>query len=265
MRRSTRLLICLLVFFPALTMGKGRIEKSSEEIFFEANQAYKNSRFQAAVEGYLRLVGNGLASGHIYYNLGNAYFRLGDLGRAILFYERARLLVPRDADLRFNLAYARDQTLDVINESPGLISQIFFWLDEVTLYEVFFGFTLLNILFFGILFIRLFNRAEWTYYLVILFLIFAFIGSSSLALKWYQSKTDDRAVVLAKEVDVLAGPDPQDTVHFKLHEGAIVHHERSEDGWSLIHLSGERRGWTRSQDLEKVIGDRIGIPCFVHH
>ena len=114
------------------------------------------------------------------------------------------------------------------------------------------GFMLLNVLFFGILLIRLFNKAEWTYYLFIILLIFAVIGSSSFALKWYQSKTDDRAVILAEEVDVLAGPDPQDTALFKLHEGAVVHQERSEDGWCLIHLSSERRGWIRSKDLEKV-------------
>ena len=252
MRRFTRLMICLLFCLPALSVGKGPMEKSSEEIFFEANQAYKDARYQDAVEGYLRLIENGLENGHIYYNLGNACLRIGDLGKAILFYERARLFIPRDADLRFNLTYARDQTLDVIDESPDFIRQSFFWLDEVNIYEVLVGVTILNILFFGILFIRLFNKAEWTYYLSILLLIFAFIGSSSLAVKWYQSKTDDRAVILAEELDVLAGPDPQDTVLFRLHEGAIVHHERYEDGWCLIHLSSKRRGWIRSQDLERI-------------
>ena len=100
---------------------------------------------------------------------------------------------------------------------------------------------------------RLFKKTEWTYYLLIVLVIFATIDSSSLALKWYQLKTDDRAVILAKEVDMLAGPYPQDTALFKLHEGAIIHHERSEDGWCLIHLSSERRGWIRSQDMEQVI------------
>ncbi len=253
MRRFIWLIICLPFFLPALSEGKGPIEKSSEEIFFEANQAYKDGRFQDAVKGYLGLIENGLENGHIYYNLGNACFRLGDLGKAILFYERARLFIPRDADLNLNLSYARDRTLDIIDKPQGFISQSFFWLEELSLYEVFLAFTLLNIFFFGILFIRLFNKAEWTYYLFILLLIFALVGSITFALKWYQSKTDDRAVILVKEVGVLAGPDPQDTVLFKLHAGAVVHHERSEDGWCLIHLSSERRGWISLQDLKKVI------------
>jgi tetratricopeptide (TPR) repeat protein len=253
MRRFIRFIICLLLFLPALSEGEVVIEKSSEEILFEANQAYKEGRFQNAVEGYLRLIEDGLENGHIYYNLGNAFFRLEDLGKAILFYERARLFIPRDADLNFNLSYARDQALDVIDAPQGFISQSFFWLDELNVYEIFLGFTFINILFFGILFIRLFHKAEWTYYAFILFLIFTFIGASSLALKWYQWKTDDRAVILAETVDVVAGPDPQDTVLFKLHEGAVVHHERSEDGWCLIHLSSERRGWIRSLDVERII------------
>jgi len=252
MRRFPWLLICSLFFLSSPSLAKGPVEKSSEEIFFEANQAYRDGRFQDAAEGYLRLIENGFENGHVYYNLGNACFRLGDLGRAILFYERARLFIPRDADLNFNLSYARDKTLDAINESPTLIRQGFFWLDELNLSEVFFGFMVLNSLFFAILFVRLFNHSEWTYYLFIVLLIFALIGSSSLALKWYQVKSDERAVVLAKEVDVLAGPHPQDTVLFRLHEGTVVHHERSEDGWCLIHVSRERRGWIRSEDLEKI-------------
>ncbi len=252
MRSFTWLIICFIFFLPLTSVGKGPIEKSSEEIFFEANQAYKDGRFRDAVKGYLGLIENDLENGHIFYNLGDAYFRLGDLGKAILFYEKAHLFVPRDRDLNFNLSYARDQTLDVIDESRDFISQSFFWLDELSLYEVFLGFTLLNILFFGILFIRLFNKAEWTYYLFILLLIFALIGASSFALKWYQSETDDRVVILAEEVDVLAGPDPQDTVLFKLHAGTVAHHERSEDGWCLIHLSSESRGWIRSRDIERV-------------
>ena len=67
--------------------------------------------------------------------------------------------------------------------------------------------------------------------------------------------TDARAVILKKEVDVLSGPDPNDTVLFKLHEGAIVKHERLEDGWALVQVSEEKRGWVPAKDLERIIMD----------
>jgi len=223
-----------------------------EELFFRANQAYKEGRFKEAVNGYNRLIRSGHRSGHLYYNLGNTYFRQNDLGRAVLSYERARLFMPRDADLKFNLQHALDQTRDAVPESRTFINQTFFWLDDLALVELLWGFSVLNVLFWGILVLRLFLRPEWSYYLGIVFLLFWLIAGFSFGLKWYQTKNDNRAVVLQKEMNVLSGPDIEDTVLFKLHEGTVVHYERAEDGWSLVRLSEEKRGWVKSVDIEKI-------------
>jgi len=168
--------ICCLLLLSILAPMVGGGNDSLEAFLFEANQAYKDGRFRDAAGRYLQLIENGAVNGHIYYNLGNAYFRLGDLGRAIVHYERARLLIPRDADLIFNLAYAYDQTRDVIPTSQSFIRQGFFWLDDVSLREMFFVFVFLNFFFFGILFIRLFYKAEWTYYIFLILLIAIIFG-----------------------------------------------------------------------------------------
>lgn len=243
--------LLVLLFLPG--MVKAKADKSMPEVFFEANSACKNEQFQKAADGYLHLIENGIENGHIYYNLGNAYFRLGAFGRAILFYERARLWIPRDSDLAFNLSYAKDQTRDAVSDSQNFSINDILGLDSVNFYETFFAFTLLNIFFFGILCIRLFKKAEWTYYLVIFLAIFVTIGASVFALKWHGITSDDRAVVLAKEVAVRAGPDPEDTVLFKIHEGSIVHYERSEGDWALLRLSKDKRGWAESMQLERVV------------
>jgi tetratricopeptide (TPR) repeat protein len=223
-----------------------------EELFFRANQAYKEGRFKEAVDKYGQLVRSGYVNGHLYYNLGNAYFRMNQIGRAILFYERARLLMPRDPDLAFNLQNARDHTHDAIAESQDFISMTFFWLDSLGLDEMFQGFVVLNILFWAILLIRLCVRLEWTYYLFLTFMIFWLIALFSFGLKWVQDGTDDRAVILQEEVSVKAGPDKQDTVLFKLHQGTIVHYERSEDGWALVHLPDKKRGWVKADTIERI-------------
>jgi len=225
------------------------------EGFFKANQAYKENRFQEAVDGYKQLAESGHKNGHLCYNLGNAYFRLNELGRAILYYERARLLIPRDADLNFNLRHAGDRIQDAVPRPQAFLSMTFFWLNSLTLDELFWGFVILNILFWGILFSRLFFRSEWTYYIFVVFMIVWFIAGISFGLKWYQVKTDNRAVILEPEVSVMAGPDIQDTLLFKLHAGTIVDCERSEDGWHLIHLSDKKRGWVVSKEIEKIIKD----------
>lgn len=223
-----------------------------DEVFFKANQAYKQEHFQEAIDGYNQLILSGHTTGSIYYNLGNAYYRQKQLGRAILNYERARLMIPRDADLNFNLRQARDQSKDAIPGSDDFVGMIFFWLDSLSLSELFWGFAALNLLFWGILLVRLFRRSDGTYYMLLLFFILWLIAGLSYGLKWYEVETDDRAVIVQDEAAVLAGPDIRDTVLFKLHAGTIVHHERSEDGWFLIHLPDKKRGWVRAEAAENI-------------
>lgn len=219
----------------------------------EADRAYRETRYQEAYDGYLRLLGTGGADGQLLYNLGNAAFRLDQYGRAILFYERARLLLPRDADLRFNLAHAREQVRDVIPAQESVLDTAFFWLGSLTLAELFWCFSLANVLFWGMLAARLYRRSEWTNSLSFLLLAIWLLAGVSFGLKWRQTRGDDRAVILQTEVNALAGPDGRDTLLFKLHEGTIVHLERSEEGWSLIRLSDGRRGWLRAEGAERIV------------
>ena len=254
MIRQVRLISsAILVLVCFLNMAQASTGPSFVEQFFEANQAYKNHQFQQAIDGYLNLIENGLENGQVYYNLGNAYFRAGDLGRAILSYERAHLLIPRDGDLAFNLSHARNQTQDAAMDLQMSLFGDFLGLGGLNRYEVFFAFTLLNLLFFALLCIRLFKKAEWTYYLSIFLAFVISIGGCAVALKWGAWAIDNRAVVLSEEIVVQAGPDSRDTVLFKLHAGAVVRVERTENDWTLLQLSEGKRGWAQSHQLERVI------------
>ena len=226
---------------------------SPEELFFEANRAYKDGRYQNAIDGYRQLIASGFANGHLYYNLANAYLRAGRLGQAILNYKRAQVLIPRDADLNYNLRFALDQTKDAVSPSQNFLKQAFFWLDEMTLRELLWAFALMNVMFWGVLALRIFRRPEWTYYVFIVLLILWLVVGSSLGVKWYQLQADQRVVILTPVVNVLAGPEANDTVLFKLHEGTTVNRERTEDGWSLIRLSQNKRGWVKSDGIEKIL------------
>ena len=250
-RSALSLLVAVLIIVSCGVQAKN--DTSAQEDFFEANRAYKKDRYQEAVDGYLKLIDNGIENGHVYYNLGNAYYRLGDLGRAILFFERARLLIPRDDDLIFNLSHAKDQTVDAVGDIQTFSLTDFLGLDSLNLYEAFLVFSIFNLFFFFILGTRLYKKTEWSFYLSIFLAIFIGIGGCALALKWYKLTTDNRAVVLSDEVEVRAGPDPDDTVLFKIHEGTIVHHERSEGDWVLLHLSKDKRGWAPSKQLERIV------------
>ena len=77
-----------------------------------ANQHYEAGQYSEAAAIYETILASGLHHSSVYYNLGNAYFKQGDLGRAILNYRRAQRLDPRDADVTANLSIARTQTVD---------------------------------------------------------------------------------------------------------------------------------------------------------
>jgi len=251
-RRFVWLIIINLwvLFHP--TGGMTAEDQQWKVIFSRANQAYKEAHFQQAAEGYRQLIRAGYENGVLYYNLGNACFRLNQIGQAILNYERARFLIPRDGDLNFNLRHAHLLVEDIIPESQGFESVKLFWLDSMKLEELFWGFAVLNLFFWATLLLRLYLRADWNFYLLLALLVFWFIAGLSFGIKWYQVETDDRAVILEEEVNVLAGPDAKDTLLFKLHDGTIVHHERTEEGWHLVSLPDEKRGWVKAEAVERI-------------
>ena len=86
----------------------------TEKIWNDANTAYVNADYPAATEGYERLLGEGYESAQLYLNLGNAYFKRGMNGRAILNYRKALRLAPGDEDIRYNLSIAEARTQDRI-------------------------------------------------------------------------------------------------------------------------------------------------------
>ena len=87
----------------------GAVSAADEEVFAKANQAYNEARFQEAIEGYESLVQSGHWHANLLYDLGNAYYRLGNFGKAILNYERALALDPRQPEADANLRLARDE------------------------------------------------------------------------------------------------------------------------------------------------------------
>jgi tetratricopeptide (TPR) repeat protein len=249
--------LALLGLVSALTLalwGERVLAQTPEESFFQAGIAYREGRFQEAADLYERLVRSGQKSGPLFYNLGNAHFRMGRLGPAIVNYERARWFMPRDPDLDFNLRLARERCLDALQDRQDLLGNIFFWMEAFNLKEFFWSFAALNIAFWGILALRAFVRAEALFYVGIVLFAAWLLAGASLGLKAYGASRDDRAIVLADEVNVMAGPDEKETVLFKLHAGAAVREERSEAGWSLIRLSDERRGWVRGAAVERIMG-----------
>ena len=94
----------------------------------EGDSAYMRNDYISAIQIYEALLGKGEAA-DVYYNLGNSYYKAGDIAKAILNYERALLLQPGNSDIRANLEIARSKTIDKVEAVP----EIFFvsWINSL--------------------------------------------------------------------------------------------------------------------------------------
>jgi tetratricopeptide (TPR) repeat protein len=223
-------------------------EKDANALFLQANQDYKNGRFDEAASGYEKLVGLGAGTGDILYNIGNCNLRQNRLGEAVLYYERAKILMPRDPDLDFNLRFAEDKRLDHTEEESSLLG----WLSYFSLAELFWAFAAVHVMFCLAVTIRMRRRAEWNYYVVIALFILWGMSGFFCAARWQGTAYDDRAVVTAPEAEVRAGPDEKETLLFSLHAGTIVKNEREEGNWRLVTLPPEKRGWAEKAAITPI-------------
>src|SRR5437867_3328477 len=108
-RQDPRGVVSLLVFLFGVFLGASACAADAIAIFDQANRMYEQGKFAEAAAAYQQVISLGHTSSTIYYNLGNAWFKAGQIGRSIVAYRRAEDLAPRDPNIRFNLNFARKQ------------------------------------------------------------------------------------------------------------------------------------------------------------
>jgi tetratricopeptide (TPR) repeat protein len=225
-------------------------------LFLQATQAYKSGDFTGAAAGYEKLRAAGMNNGELLYNLGNAYLKKGDIGRAILNYRKAELFMPRDADLEANLQYALGLAQDKIDcgEGESLLQTVCFWYSLLSSRELCYLFLAVNAVFWLLLIMRLFLRADLLGLGLYVFLFFTLLLGASLGVKLYSAAYSRSGVVLAGEVMVRSGSSLSDTVLFKLHEGAELAVAGEENGWLKITLCDGKKGWVQTSSIGIVNG-----------
>lgn len=230
-------------------------EVSPTEAMLQANQQYEAGQYAEAIVIYEAIVAAGIENNRLYYNLGNAYFKQGNLGRAILNYRQAQRLTPRDADVAANLKTARSQTTDGLEDSEqGLANLVKVAEEWLTLNESAVLALVLWILicYFAALAV-VFRRYRRVFgWIVLGLVIFLVVGAGSIANRLYSNWRYPPAVVVAAEVDVTSGPGGADQylVEFTLHDGTEVYVLENRPGWRRITLPGNLQGWAPAESVE---------------
>ena len=227
--------------------------------FDEGNQRYQAGDFDGALERYAQILDDGLENGELYYNIGNTYFKLGELGPAILYYERARRLMPSDGDLLANLELARSLTADEIAPLPGfwLFSAGGWWVGFVPRGALVWLVALAYLVAMTAVILVILRPATvlaaWGRRLAIAGATVTLVLGLNLAVRELGIGADEEAVIMAEETAVQSAPSDDSALQiFAVHEGTKVRTDRRSDVWIEIILEDGKVGWVRADQLEPI-------------
>jgi len=212
--------------------------------FLDGIRYYQEGNFEQAVAEFEKVTDAGVQNGRLYYNLGNAYLRSNQLGRAILWYERALELIPEDPDLKFNHAYALSRTKDERpDRGPSLIRILFFWkflLNPTLIRRIALA---MNLIFWSAVLVRLIRGKKVLKTSIYLLLFIALIFTGTAAYNYYEDTYIREGIILPEQVSVRSGLTEGATELFVLHAGTKIRVEKEKDGFVRIYFSEGKIGW----------------------
>jgi tetratricopeptide (TPR) repeat protein len=242
----------------------------AEELFQQASNTEDKERARILFEKALLRFESALedgqgGSGKLLYNIGNTYYRLGDFGRAILFYRRAQLLIPADPNLSHNLRYVRSLRVDLIPswQHSALYRTLFFWHYSLPQWV---RISLLIASFWGICLITALSllkpdlRIRWKMIFITACGAIIIIMTASLVADEIKLRTLRDGVITAEEVIARKGDGTAYQRSFvdPLHQGTEFKLLEERAGWYYIELMDRRTGWIPDSAAEMVIPPEDG-------
>ena len=198
-------------------------------------------------------------SADLYYNLGNAYYRMDDITHAVLAYERALLLSPGDADVRFNLQMARSKTIDkIVPESEMFFVTWYRSLVHLMRVDAWGRMAIVSLVCALLLvLVYLFAQRVWLrkvgFFAGLLFLVL-FLASNVFGFQLQQSLLHRTgAIIIRSAVNVKSTPSQNGTDLFILHEGTRVNIiDDTMRGWREVRVADGKSGWVEIKDIEVI-------------
>ena len=230
-----------------------------DSLWNTASQAYTEGRWNDAVNGYEQIGSMGLESAALYCNTGNAYYKSGNLPKAILNYERALKLDPSYEDARYNLEYLGGMIQDKIDPVPAFILAV--WAQKVGRLMDTNGWAVAFLVFFALIMamLLLFLLAPSVagrkagFAVGIVSVVFAVVSLSFSLWQKNAYEKHDAAVVMMPVSSVKSSPSSESSQNlFVLHEGTKVQVLDQVGSWYNIELADGRQGWIRASDIETI-------------
>lgn len=232
--------------------------QAPDDLMKLANNFYQEQQYDQAVISYNKILSQGFESASLYCNLGNSYFKTGNLGLAILNYEKGLKLSPGDEDLIYNLKIANARTVDKITELPKLFI-VQWWELLITSFSLT-GWSIITIILFwiflaGISLFILSRRAKIqrvslmisSVTLAVLILVVVILIS-----RYNHEAVTDYGILTEEVYSVKVAPDYKSNDLFVIHEGIKFIVDDHVNEWYKIRLADGKVGWIPESVFGKI-------------
>lgn len=244
--------IILIIFFGTQVI----YGYNSDSLWTKGNDSYSLGEWTNALLNYEQIEKNGKVSPQLYYNIGNTYFKLGNKGKAILYYERAIKLNPSYKDAINNLQIVSLQTLDKIEKVPEFV--LITWIKEIRNSINSNTWAWLGIIFLVILSLLLLMYRFSSYmgvrkfsFILSCIMLFLVVASFSFSINLrLHANSIENAIVLSPVSNIKSAPNATGNNLFILHEGTKLTILEDIGPWKKIELEDGRQGWIDSSTIE---------------
>ena len=229
-----------------------------DSVISKANAYYADGFYLEAIDTYKEVLNHGYISADIYYNIGNAYFKLKNTPYAILYYERALALQPEHEDARHNLTLANAYIMDKIDYIPDIFIKRWKYavvnslLPKVWLIISLSAFSLFLLLFLTYFFSTRIVLKKFGFWFGVLFFLISVFTLLNSRERREIIQNSNKAIIISPVVTVKSSPNESGTNLFVLHEGTKVSMEDKLGNWTEIKIADGNKGWVKSEDFEEI-------------
>lgn len=232
---------------------KGMAQIAPQQAFDQANRLYESHLYDSATVLYQQLIKNGFDNPELFYNAGNANFKSRHLGYAVYYFEKALQADPGNKVIAHNLALARGQATDKIDQVPTLFF-ITWWHQILQLHRPNAWMAVSIVLFWLLVFFtgwRVLRRPApgWTKWAVLASAVLCCFYVSGSIGSWYRHTHHTHAVIIRADEPLKSAPDGNSPEIMVVHEGLKVKVTDAVNGWRKIKLTDGKEGWVDASSM----------------
>ena len=228
----------------------------TEALFNRATDAYNEGDYQKAISLYDEILEKGEHSAALYFNLGNSYYKLNQIAPSIYYYEKALLLQPEDSEIKSNLAYAQNMTLDAIEVLPETgLAKIYQRITGRMSFDQWAYTSVVFLILFVLGYLLFYFLSYATHKRIALissltFLMVSLVSVLFAFMQFTQFKAEQPAIVFSEVVSVKSEPNNRSGEAFILHEGTKVNVLEQLNDYKKIQLVDGKVGWISAEEIK---------------